>query len=240
MTDPIEIDVWTWTLTPPDDVVARLAAHLSPDEEARARRFLSPLHGAQYRTGRGRLREILSSYGNQPPGSLHFTTNPAGKPALECAIPLAFNLSHTETFAALAVTHSPVAALGIDVERIRPIERDIARRFFSATEVAALEALAPEARTEGFYRCWTRKEAFVKAQGDGLGYPLDAFDVSIAANAPAALLRLADRPASELARWHLVHLTERDLTGGVIGAIAIETKEPISEIRLTWHRKSDR
>jgi 4'-phosphopantetheinyl transferase len=218
----ITIDVWTWSLAPPDAVLVRLARHLNAEEEARAKRFLNPADGNLYRAGRGRLREILAGVIGGDPAALTFVTGAAGKPALAgiSAAP-AFNLSHTEDFAALAVCRMPDLALGIDVERIRPIERDIARRFFSPAEVVALEALPDEARMETFYRIWTRKEAFVKATGDGLGFPLDAFDVSLAADAPA-LLRLAGRAPQDLARWRMFHFTECDLTPGVIGALAVE------------------
>ncbi len=237
MSAEFNIDVWTWTLTPPFAVLARLTAHLAPEEEARAGRYLNPHHGNQFRAGRGRLREILASYVDQPPASLELTTNPHGKPALASAMSISFNLSHTGDVAALAVTRASVASLGIDIERIRPIERDVASRFFSAAEVTTLEAVPPEDRTEAFYRCWTRKEAVVKALGDGLGYPLDAFDVSLTAAAPPMLLRLADRPVSELARWRLLHLAESDLSPGVIGAIALEADGPMPTVRLTWYRQ---
>jgi 4'-phosphopantetheinyl transferase len=230
----IDIDVWTWSLAPHPAVLARLARHLNPGEEARARRYLSPLHGDQYRAGRGRLREILADMVGRDPASLTFVTGAAGKPALAgIEHPPDFNLSHTEDFAALAVCRTPVAALGIDIERIRPIERDIARRFFSTTEVAALETLPSEAQIAAFYRIWTRKEAFVKATGDGLGFPLDAFDVSLAAEAPA-LLRLAGRAALDVASWCMIHLSEADLTAGVIGALAVE--RPNSEVAVNVHK----
>ena len=238
MPKPIDIDVWTWSLSPPPAVAARLTAHLTPDEEARARRYVNPLHGDQYRAGRGRLREILGGYVNERPAMLPILTSATGKPTLAPGVPLTFNLSHTRDFAALAVTRAPIAALGLDIEAIRPIEHGIAQRFFSAAEVAALEAHSPQTRTEAFYRCWTRKEAFVKAQGEGLGFPLDAFDVSLTADAPPALLRLAGSPAADLARWHLVHLSERDLTPGVIGAIAIAAHRPMPSVCVTWHRNA--
>ncbi len=226
MSASINIDVWTWSLAPPPAVLARLARHLSAEEEARANRFLNPAHSDQYRAGRGRLREILAGIVGGDPAALTFVTGAAGKPALAViGNTPAFNLSHTEDFAALALCRTPVPALGIDIERIRPIERDIARRFFSPAEVAALEALPVEARMAAFYRCWTRKEAFVKAMGDGLGFPLDAFDVSLAADTPA-LLRLVGRPAQDVARWQMIHLAEADLTPGVIGAVAVERLSP--------------
>ncbi len=240
MDQAIDIDVWTWTLEPLPAVLARLARHLSADEEERAARFLSPEHGDQYRAGRGRLREILSRAVGVAPAALRFIIGTAGKPALaDLTSAPTFNLSHTSAFAALAVTSAPVAALGLDIERIRPIERDIATRFFSAAEVAALDRHPPDARMAAFYRCWTRKEAFVKARGDGLGFPLDAFDVTLDADTPPALLRIAPLTPAEVARWRLVHLAEHQLWPGIVGAIALETSPAASPVRLTWHANTD-
>ncbi len=240
MQDALDIDVWTWSLAPRAPVLARLAQHLQPDEEQRAQRFLNPDHGNHYRAGRGRLREILASSVGQPAGALRFSLGPADKPALAGLNDApAFNLSHTGAFAALAVTRAPVTALGLDIERIRPIERDIARRFFSASEVAALEAHPPDARMAAFYRCWTRKEAFVKARGDGLGYPLDAFDVTLEADIPPALLRIASLTPAEVAHWRLIHLADHQLWPGIVGAIALETSPSAPSVRLTWHPNTD-
>jgi 4'-phosphopantetheinyl transferase len=236
----IDIDVWTWSLAPMQAVLLRLSRHLNAEEETRAKRFLNPVHGDQYRAGRGRLREILAGVAGGEPAALTFVTGAAGKPALlDLADTPSFNLSHTEDFAALAVCRTPGLALGIDIERIRPIERDIARRFFSAGEVAALEALPAEARMAAFYRLWTRKEAFVKATGDGLAFPLEDFDVSLSIDAPA-LLRLKGRPAAEVARWRLIHLSAADLTPGLVGALAVERAAPGVVVNVCKHGRIER
>ena len=178
-----------------------------------------------YGAGRGRMREILGQYTQTPPGELRFAYGASGKPTLTYPAPsFAFNLSHTGAIAALAV--APVDALGLDIEALRPLKEDIARRYFSPAEVAALEAHPPAARTAAFYRCWTRKEAFVKATGDGLGFPLDAFDVSIDATNPPRLLRLAGTSASALANWQLAHIGPDALPPDVVGAIAVKTADP--------------
>ena len=171
--DPITIDLWVWCLTLAEAETTRLSALLSDDERTRASRFLSPKHGASYIAGRGKLREILGDYVKAGPAQLVFAYGGAGKPVLSGIDDAPhFNLSHSGDWAALAVT--PRHALGIDVEGLRPFKEDIAGRFFSPAEVVALKAHAPDARVAAFYRCWTRKEAFVKATGDGLGFPLDA------------------------------------------------------------------
>ena len=110
--------------------------------------------------------------------------------------------------------------IGIDVERIgRDLKGDaIAERFFTPREVAMLRALPPDMQTQGFFACWTRKEAYVKARGDGLSLPLDQFDVSVAPEEPAALLHTKGDP-SEASRWSLKDLTPGP---GYAAALAVE------------------
>ena len=226
--EPIIIDLWVWSLTPPPAGAARLAAHLSGDERTRAARFLDPAHGAQFTAGRGRLREILATYTGASPDTLQFHYGAAGKPQLTgtSAAP-AFNLSHTGDLAALAVT--PAHPLGIDIEAVRPLKEDIAERFFSTAEVRALQAHPPSERMAAFTRCWTRKEAFVKATGDGLGFPLDAFDVSIGTGQPPAIQRIAGQNPAEVALWRLLHINPAP---GIIGAIALRTASTDTPVTL--------
>jgi 4'-phosphopantetheinyl transferase len=108
-------------------------------------------------------------------------------------------------------------AVGVDVEDVRPIERAVANRFFSPSEIAGMADLDGEDWLDAFYRCWTRKEAILKAEGLGLRIPLNAFDVSVRAGEPAALL--VARPKAKLtAAWHLHHLAPAD---GSMGALAV-------------------
>jgi 4'-phosphopantetheinyl transferase len=215
---PLALDLWLWPLDPDAATVARLAAHLAPEEEARARRFVQPRHGHQFRVGRGRLREILGPYRDTAPAALRFVHNAHGKPALPGGP--AFNLSHAGGWAALAVAPDadPALALGIDIEAHRPVEPEVAERFFAPAEVRALAALPPALWAEGFFRCWTRKEAVVKACGPGLSMPLRDFDVTLAPEAPARLLRL-DPVWGRAADWTLHHL---DLAPRFVGAIAAQ------------------
>jgi 4'-phosphopantetheinyl transferase len=165
------------------------------------------------------MRRILASYLGRPPESLIFREAAGGKPGLELgpAEPqLRFNLSHSKTVALLAVALE--MAVGVDVEDIRPIERDVAERFFSPSELASMSGLDGMEWLEAFYRCWTRKEAILKAEGLGLRIPLDAFDVSLRAGEAAALL--AARPEARLtAGWRLHHLAAFE---GAVAALAIE------------------
>jgi 4'-phosphopantetheinyl transferase len=128
-----------------------------------------------------------------------------------------FNLAHSGDLALVAVAE--YGELGIDVEGVRPkvSEEGIAERFFSAREVNAIRSLPPASQADAFFRCWTRKEAFIKAVGKGLSFGLGQFTVSVAANAPAALLETAFDP-SEARSWTLHHI---DPAPGYIGALAV-------------------
>jgi 4'-phosphopantetheinyl transferase len=138
-----------------------------------------------------------------------------------CSSSLRFNLSHSHSLALYAITHQ--RELGVDLEFIRPevVEEPIAERFFSAAEVAALRALPASIQPEAFFNCWTRKEAYIKARGEGLTIPLDAFEVSLAPEEPAALLSVNGDPA-EAARWSLQALAPGP---GYVAAVAVEGQD---------------
>lgn len=217
--DPGIIDIWFWHLSLPASALERLWRNLSPEEHARAVRFATQLHLDQFVAGRGHLRDILGRYLRRPPCSVSIHCNAFGKPQLGngSAGKLHFNLSHSGGFAALAV--SPVFDVGIDIEERRPLEENIAERFFSPREAGTLRRMSGERALQAFYRCWTSKEAFVKAHGAGLSLPLDSFDVSVDPDRPPALLNLGgDRMAAR--QWSLLAL---DLPDGMSGTVAALT-----------------
>lgn len=220
----VEIDLWFWRL----DQAAAAPPVLSPDETDRAARFVNPLHANRYRAGRTGLRNILAGYAASDPADLVFDYNPQGKPSV--AGGPQFNLSHTGDFAALAVAET--GRIGVDIEALRPIEPDIAKRFFSACENTSLSDLPATQWQDGFYRCWTRKEALVKAFGAGLSMPLDSFDVTLTPDMPAQLLRL-DGVDSAAKDWALVHL---DPAPGIVGAIAVQAKG--QTVKLNWRSRA--
>ena len=200
-----EIHVWHQDLSgggPAMDTFARL---LSADEIQRASRFRFANDRNEYVVARGALRVLLGSYRNVPPQDLRFAYSEYGRPYLIGDSPpqaLEFNVSHSGGIALLAFAQE--RKIGIDVEKVRRnfATGEIAERFFSRAERAALRELPQEQRHEAFFRCWTRKEAFIKALGEGLSHPLDQFDVSLAPGAPAAIL--STRPdAREATRWML-------------------------------------
>lgn len=203
-----EIHVWRAELDQPEDVVERLSRALSPDEQERARRFLLERVRERFVVGRGLLRAILGRYLGREPQRLRFVYGERGKPALAPAeaTDLRFNVSHSGGVALFAVARA--CEVGVDVERLRPMPRAerIAERFFSPPEIEALAALPTARKVEGFFTCWTRKEAYIKARGDGLGHPLDRFAVTIAPDEPARLSAVGDGDASEVARWSLAGL----------------------------------
>lgn len=201
-----EVHVWRITLEPPPAGLARLAARLSPDERRRAARFHFERDRRRFHAARGALREVLAGYLGEEPERLGFVEGLHGKPGLAQAHggELRFNLSHSGELALCAVSRRE---LGVDIEQLRalPDAGALARRFFSADETAALEALPATERLSAFFRCWTRKEAYLKAVGAGLLQPLDGFDVSLFPEAGECTLDVRGRP-DETARWSLLGL----------------------------------
>jgi 4'-phosphopantetheinyl transferase len=144
---------------------------------------------------------------------------------------LQFNLSHSHQMALLAFTRG--RNVGVDIEYMRPdVEfEQLARHFFSPTECAVLLDMASVLRKETFYNCWTRKEAYIKARGEGLSIPLDMFDVSLRPGEPAALLQCREDQA-EVARWSLHALMPGELYAA---ALAVEkTREHPGHGILCW------
>ncbi len=205
---PNEIHVWRQPLTRTLDEIAWFRQLLSPDELERATRFRFESSRADYIISRGTLRFLLGLYLSAAGEDLRFDYSAYGRPSLHADSPwpsLDFNVSHSGEIVLLAFAHW--RRIGVDVEKIR---RDfgtdeIAERFFSTAECDSLRLLPVEQRHEAFFRCWTRKEAFIKALGEGLSHPLNQFDVSLTADSPAVLL--ATRPdAQEVKRWQLWNL----------------------------------
>ncbi len=218
---PNEVHVWHRHLECKSVDQEYFCLLLSPDETARAQRFRFESDRNNFIVARGTLRELLGQYLTIPPGDLRFSYSAFGRPSVAgFNAPLAFdfNISHSGGVALMAFSMG--RQVGIDVEKIRQdfTTGEIADRFFSLAERAALRALREEQRHAAFFRCWTRKEAFIKALGEGLSHPLDRFDVSLNPGAPAALL--ATRPdAKEARRWELYDI---ELPSDYAAALALE------------------
>lgn len=218
-----EVHLWLATLEASSEQLTAYEQLLSCDERERAARFCFPRDRDRYVVGRGLLRVILARYLGIAPLELRFAYNAYGKPELATeggAQSLRFNLSHSHGLVLYAVARG--RELGVDIERVRPemATEAIARHFFSPQEVRALMALPPHARTDAFFRCWTRKEAYLKARGEGLSLPLDSFEVSLAPGEPAVLLR-APGPPQECDRWSL---RDVPVPRGYAAAIAVEKR----------------
>jgi 4'-phosphopantetheinyl transferase len=200
-----EVQLWRADL----DALASQEYHwhqiLSADEQKRAARFHFAKDRQHFAVARAILRMILGGYLEVDPAKIDFRFSQKEKPYL--AAPYAgssitFNVSHSGGIALYAFARG--IELGVDVEQIgREIAVEpIARRFFSESEQHYLLNLPAAERVEAFFRCWTRKEAYIKATGDGLSLPLSQFDVSLRRDDEDALV--ATRPENaEAKRWLL-------------------------------------
>lgn len=209
-----EVHIWTALVppAPPPD----LAGTLSVEEFDRARRFRFAADRLRYVFAHAVLREVLSSYAGCPAADLRFARNRFGKPFLEAtggSRPPAFNLSHAGEVILLGVCGG--GNLGIDVEQIRPVDDalSIAESQYGPLEYASVLAQPAGARDRAFFRCWTRKEAWVKALGAGLSIPLNSFDT------------LADAPA--------LQVNDLPVPDGYVAAVAVE-KAFDRLVRFEW------
>lgn len=218
---PDELHVWAVSLAPSPETVAQLETLLASDEIERAYRFRFERHRRRFIVGRGVLRQLLGAYLGVAPRELVFRYGDKGKPSLDPRFDghrLCFNLSHSEELALYGLSRG--RELGIDVEHLRPMPdaEQIAERFFSSSERDTLRRIPTERKADAFFNCWTRKEAYIKATGDGLSMPLDRFDVTLAPEDEARMLSAEGDPA-KAASWSMYHLQPAE---GYVGALAIE------------------
>jgi 4'-phosphopantetheinyl transferase len=212
-----KIDIWITALRASADDIERFSALLSADERARQARMLAGAVRDRFTIARATLRLLAARYLDNEPPEIEFNYGPRGKPAFaRTDEDLRFNLAHSEDVAVYAFARGH--ELGVDVEHVREIhDMDrIARRFFAADECAALESLAPRDRAHAFYLAWTRKEACVKAVGDGLHIPLDSFSVTLRPDDEPRLVGFDGDPKSTR-DWNLHHL---EAAPGFVGAVA--------------------
>jgi 4'-phosphopantetheinyl transferase len=215
-----EIHVWAVPLDIAPPRLETLAATLSLEETARAERFKFAKHRHRFIAGRGALREILSQYLRVQPRDIPFDYSPNGKPTLAGEFSLHFNLAHTEDLALIALTR--IGPVGVDVERVRPIKDvdDLVARFFSPRESELFQKVAPHEKPAAFFNLWTRKEALLKATGEGITRSLSLVEVSFLPGDPARLLSASGDPA-KAAQWTLRELTPAP---GFAGAMAIQAQ----------------
>lgn len=200
------VHVWRASLACPTARRQRLEQFLAPDELARAERFYFARDRHEYVVGRGLLRWLNGRYRHTPPQDVQFTYSSYGKPSLAQNGDWQFNVSHSH--GKLLIGFCRGAAIGVDIEQIRQLDDadDLAARNFSAAEAAAYAQVPPKQRAEAFFNCWTRKEAYIKAIGQGLSCPLGDFDVSLRPGEPARLLRIRGKEETAVS-WTMRSLT---------------------------------
>jgi 4'-phosphopantetheinyl transferase len=199
-----EIHLWRAYLDCEETVLRRFESTLASDERDRAKRFVFQRDRDSFVATRGILRELLARYVECSPVEIEFTYGPRGKPSLRQEYSMnavQFNVSHSQGLALLAFAAG--RSLGVDVELVRAdvAAEEIAERYFSAQEVTELKSLPPTMRAEGFFLCWTRKEAYIKARGEGLQIPLDTFHVSLTPG------KLESLQCLDSSRWNLRSLS---------------------------------
>ena len=215
------VHVWRLSLDLPADGVQVLRGSLAEDEISRAGRYRHETDSTQFIVGRGLLRVLLARYLNVRPEEIQFRYNCWGKPYLapdrHPSAPL-FNFSHSHGLALCALSRDRM--VGVDIERVWPSAEyaDIAERFFSTQEIEAIAAQPEPMRQRAFLSCWTQKEAFVKALGQGLSIPLNRFDVSVGSPVPTSVT-YEGLGFAETTRWSLQEL---NLGAKYVGAVVVE------------------
>lgn len=212
--------VWCANLEPEAEQLSALQAVLSATEASRANRFRFWRHQRRYIAGRGILRILLGHYLDQAPKDVQISYSKYSKPFL-VQNDLQFNISHSQDTALFAFCMR--AEIGVDLEEIRPISdaEGIAERFFAPTEFSRFRALDDGQKDEAFFACWTRKEAFIKAVGDGLSFPLGDFDVCFDPSQAARVNSIRGSEA-EAASWSLFALQPAT---GYAAALAVKGRE---------------
>ncbi len=224
-----DVHVWCLPLDVPPDEADSLRSVLSDDERQRADRFHFDDHRRRFAVGRARLRQLLASYLNESAERLRFQYGRLGKPALAAAwreSRIQFNVSNSHEMAlcALALDRD----LGVDVEHIRPLDNfdGLAERYYATCELDTIRALPEDQRLTGFFNCWTRKEALLKAVGTGLSFPLDQVVVTLVPGEPARLLSFQGHADSAGGWW----LEGFQPATGYVAAVASPGDEP--QVRL--------
>jgi 4'-phosphopantetheinyl transferase len=202
-------DVEVWLISCGSSMGSNCSGELlSPEERERADRFHRELDRTRFLVVHTAMRMILAEYLNVGPQEVLFSSATGVKPEFDSRFSgtgIQFNLSHSSELAVLAVARG--ARVGVDIEWMKPefpID-EVAARFFSAAEISTFNALPADERVEAFFSCWTRKEAYIKALGEGLSVPLDSFDVAFGSQRAAALVGVRDNPG-EVSRWRMYDL----------------------------------
>ena len=217
------IDIWCISLDLDDPCLHLFEQVLSEEERSKAMRMRIEEPRKHYVAARAILRQIIATYMKEKPERLEFRYGPNDKPALAeefSSTGITFNMSHSHGLALYGVTLE--REIGVDIEKIRQdmAITDLAKRFFSTREYDKMIKLPAEQQVQGFFNCWTRKEAYLKSTGQGLKFPLSHFDVSLAPGEPAALLEHQTDP-EQVSLWSIAEL---DVVPGYAAALSVEGK----------------
>ena len=201
-----EVHIWRADLELDEYFQSSFLKLLSPDEKNRAQKFRFAKDSRNFIAARGILRSLIGKYLEINPAEISFQYSKFGKPGIANNNSLQFNISHSQNIALFAFTKK--FNIGVDVEFVNPnIEvKDIAAKFFSTNEIMNLLALPEQQQALGFFNCWTRKEAFIKAVGEGLSFPLDKFEVSLEPGKPAKLLATHWDPKA-VSKWSMYSMS---------------------------------
>ncbi|WP_265266622.1 4'-phosphopantetheinyl transferase family protein [Spirulina subsalsa] len=223
-----EVHLWQVSLLHPPFPLPQLMPLLSPDEQARAARYAFESDRQGFQISRGCLRLLLAHYLATSPQRLQFSYTPNGKPSLT-DFSLSFNLSHSHQLALYSIT--PRYPIGVDLEHLRPIANvlQLAQRFFTPREAAQIATLNSSGQEIAFFQAWTRKEAYLKATGEGIK-GLKQVEVSCLPDAPVEILRLAHSSGIS-AEWSLYHLTPAP---DYIGALAVGSRDVVVRYWQDW------
>ena len=203
--DEQSIHVWSLPIRQSESIISWCRDLLSPDERIRAERFSFDYLQRSFIFTRGALRVLLGRYLAISPKEVSFRYSAAGKPSVAIETSLRFNTSHSGGIVLYAFARE--CDIGVDVEQIRdmPETDDLVRSFFNSQEASQLASIPRTERQAAFFRCWTRKEAYLKATGSGLSTSLDSFCVTLIASEPARLVHIGgDRQAAQA--WNLQDL----------------------------------
>jgi len=232
---PGEREAHVWSVYLPEVVSARerYEATLSNQEREKAQRFVYAEDRLRYTVAHGILRELIGRYLETDPCSLNLIENEFGKPELSPdgnGSPLRFNSAHSADVIVLGFTHR--RSLGIDIEKVR-LDLDVmelALSQFTTGETEELRRLPAKERQAAFFRCWTRKEAYIKALGLGLNFGLNKFAVTLGAEQPVRLT-WSELDSDASIKWTMYHL---DLYQDYVGALVVQGEEPIILSYRRW------
>ncbi|MBK8552594.1 MAG: 4'-phosphopantetheinyl transferase superfamily protein [Ignavibacteria bacterium] len=220
-----EVHIYHHSIDTPSGGISNFEKLLSEDELKRANRFRFEKDRNHFITGRGLLRIILSRYLDVSPAGINFSYQEKGKPYLKNNS-LKFNLAHSGGKAVYALTMNNEVGVDLEVMKDLPDALDIASRFFSESEVQEFQSVSEENVKTAFYNCWTRKEAFIKAIGEGLSHPLSDFSVTLKPGDEPKFLWMKNRP-DEIYEWSLINI---DADDNFVSSLAMKA----SDIRIVY------